>query len=95
MSPVFSSCSDPSTGQGLFLLRVLLLLLEKVSLEPLNTCQTREIADREVKIFLFSPCFLSSCINNQTLVFEGNYSEAARVNVKLLGVVCEEDMQKI
>lgn len=95
MSPVFNSCSDPSTGQGLFLLRALLLLLEKQSLEPLNTCQTREIADREVKVFLFSPCFLSSYFNNQALMLEGNYSGAARVILKVLGAVCEEDMQKI
>lgn len=95
MSPVFSSCSDPSTGQELYLLRALLPLLEKQSLEPLNICQTHEIADREVKIFLFSPCFLSSRFSNQALMLEGNYSGAARVILKILGAVCEKDLQKI
>lgn len=67
----------------------------KKSLEPLNMCQTHEIADREVKIFLFSPCFLSSRFSNQALMLEGNYSGAARVILKILGAVCEKDLQKI
>lgn len=82
-------------GQGLFLLRALLPLLEKQSLEPLNMCQTCETAEREVKIFLFSPCFLSSCFNNQALMLERNFSGAAGVILKVLGAVCEEDMHKI
>lgn len=39
--------------------------------------------------------FLSLCFNNQALMLEGNYSEASRVILKVLGAACEEDMQKI
>lgn len=50
----FQQLQWPTMGQGLFLLRALLLLLEKQSLEPLNTCQTRETAERSENIFVFS-----------------------------------------
>lgn len=74
LSAVFHNCSDPIADHGLEF-----FFAFSLGLWTLNTNQTHDIADGEVQNVSFSPCFLSSCFNNQALTLQGKSSGAATV----------------